>query len=136
MSQLAQTRPRRITEIIDASFSFYRARFGDLLVVSALLLVPPVLLEAIAPSWLERVIQLAGNWMYLIGEGAIAILVAAALERNETLSAGDVFRQLGSRSGKVINVSIMSGVMVMIGLILFIIPGIIALSWTMVAIPV
>src|SRR5258705_8420170 len=120
MSQLAHTRPRSATEIIDASFRFYRARFGDLLVVSALLLVPPALLEAIAPSWLQRVIQLAGNWMYLIGEGAIAILVAAALERSEALSASDVFRRLGGRAGKVTNVSIMSGFLGMLGLILFI----------------
>jgi hypothetical protein len=136
MSQLAQTRPRSATEIIDASFRFFRARFGDLLVVSALLLVPPALLSAIAPDWLQRVIQLASNWMYLIAEGAVAILVAAALERSQTLSAGDVFRELGGKSGKVILVSIVSGLMVMIGTVLFIIPGIIALSWTMVAVPV
>ena len=126
MSQLAQTRPRSVTEIIDASFRFYRSRFGDLLVVSALLLVPPVLLAAIAPDWLALAIQFVSNWMYLIVQGAVAILVAAALERSEALSAGDVFRALGRRSGTVIVVSIVSGLMVMIGTILLVIPGIIA----------
>ena len=84
MSQLAQTRPRSITEIIDASFRFYKARFSDLLVVSALLLVPPLLLAAIAPVWLRPVIQIANNFVALIAEGAIAILVAAAVERGQT----------------------------------------------------
>ncbi|HEX7978151.1 MAG TPA: hypothetical protein VF461_06080 [Gemmatimonadaceae bacterium] len=136
MSQLAQTRPRSITEIVDASFRFYRARFGDLIVVSALLLVPPALLTAIAPAAFQRVIQFAGNWMYLISQGAIAILVAAALERNQSLSAGEVFRELNGRWGKVIGASIMSGLMILIGTILLIIPGIIAASWTAVALPV
>src|SRR5436190_20614016 len=98
MSQLAQTRPRSITEIVDASFRFYRSRFGDLLVVSALLLVPPALLAAIAPDWLALAVRFLSNWMYLIVEGAVAILVAASLERSQALSAGDVFRALGRRS--------------------------------------
>ena len=136
MSQLAQTRPRSITEIVDASFRFYRARFGDLLVVSALLLVPPALLAAVAPDWLALTIKFVSNWMYLIVEGAVAILVAAALERSETLSAGDVLRALGRKSGTVIAVSIVSGLMVMLGTILLVIPGIIAAAWTMVALPV
>jgi hypothetical protein len=136
MSQLAHTRPRSATEIIDASFRFYRAHFGDLLVVSALLLVPPMLVGALSPAWLERAIQVASNWIYLICEGAIAVLVAAALEQNEALSAGEVLRRLGARAGSVIAVSILSGLMIMLGLVLFIVPGVIAAAWTMVALPV
>src|SRR6478672_11415105 len=136
MSQLAQTRPRSITEIIDASFRFYRARFGDLLVVSALLLVPPALIVAIAPAWVQLPVRIAGNLMYLFSQGAIALLVAAALERNQALSAGDVFRELGGKTGKVIGASFMSGLMIFIGLVLLVIPGIIAAAWTAVAVPV
>ena len=136
MSQLAQTRPRSASEIVDASFRFYRARFGDLLVVSALLLVPPALLAAVAPDWLALPIKFVGNLMYLIAEGAVAILVAASLERSETLSAGDVFRALGRQAGTVIAVSIVSGLMVMLGSILLVVPGIIAAAWTTVALPV
>jgi len=115
MSQLAHTRPRSATEIIDAAFGFYRARFGDLLVVSVLLIVPPVLLAPLAPDWLSFLIMLAGNLMYLAGQGAIAILVAAAIERNESITAGEVFRRLGRRAGTVILVSIASALMMMIG---------------------
>ena len=136
MSQLAHTRPRSISEIIDATFRFYRAHFGNLLVVSALFLVPTALLSAIVPAGFQRVIQIVDNWMYLFVEGAIAVLVAAALERNENLSAGDVFRALNGRWGKVIGASIMSGLMIFIGLVLLIVPGFIAASWTAVAVPV
>jgi len=136
MSQLANTHPRRATEIIDASFRFYRAHFGNLLVLSALLLVPVALIGAVVPTGMERVVQFVGNLMYLICEGAIAVLVAAAIERDQSLSSGEVFRELGSNAGNVIGASIVSGLMVVIGFVLLIVPGFIALAWTMVAVPV
>lgn len=136
MSQLAQTRPRSATEIIDAAFGFYRSRFGDLLVVSVLLIVPPVLLAPLAPDWLGVVIGIVGNLMYLAGQGAIAILVAASIERDESITAAEVFRRLGRRSGTVILVSIASALMMMIGFVFFIIPAFIALAWTSTAVPV
>ena len=130
MSQLAQTRPRSISEIVDASFRFYRARFGDLLVVSALLLVPPALLAAVAPDWLALTIKFVSNWMYLIVEGAVAILVAASLERSERSPRATSSGHSVAGQARVIAVSIMSGLMVMIGTILLVIPGIIAAAWT------
>jgi hypothetical protein len=136
MSQLAFTRPRSITEIIDATFRFYRARFGDMVVLAAILLVPPALIAAIVPASLERATLFATNLMYAITNGAIAFLVAAALERNETLSASDVLRQFGSRAGNVLGVAIATGIAAVIGFILLIVPGVFVVSWTMVAVPV
>ncbi|HKH94784.1 MAG TPA: hypothetical protein VKA54_23450 [Gemmatimonadaceae bacterium] len=136
MSQLAHTHPRRATEIVDASFRFYRAHFGDLLVVSALLLVPPVLITAIVPQSMQVVFQVIGNLMYLVCQGAIAVHVAAALEQDRALSAGETLRALGDRAGSVIAVAIMSGLLIGLGTLLLVIPGIIAAVWTMVATPV
>jgi hypothetical protein len=136
MSQLAQIRPRGVTEIIDATFRFYRARFGDLVVVAALLLVPPAVLAAIVPESIERVTLLATNLLYVVANGAVAVLVAAAIERNQNASAGDVFRELGGRTGNVIGTGIASGIMMIIGFLLLIVPGIFVVSWTMVAVPV
>ncbi len=138
MSPPAQTRPRSAPEIIAATFRFYRARFSDLAVVSAILLVPFALLSLLVPDSLQRATGLVTNLMYAVTNGAIAILVAAAIERNETLSAGDVFRQLGNgnRWGKILGAAIASGLLMLIGFILLIVPGIIAVSWTMVAVPV
>ena len=138
MSQLAHIRPRRATEIIDASFGLYRARFADLLVVSVLVLVPAVLVAQLGPympSWLALLIMLASNLMYLAGQGAIAILVAATLERGEAISAGTVFRRLGRRGITVILVSIASALLMMLGFVFLIIPFFIALAWTAAAIP-
>jgi hypothetical protein len=138
MSQLAQTRPRSAAEIIDATFRFYRARFSDLAVVAALLLVPLALLSLLVPESLERLTGVVTNVAYAITNGAVAILVAAAIERNESLSAGEVFRRLGTdnRTSKVIGAAVASGLLMLIGLVLLIVPGIFAISWTMVAVPV
>ncbi|MFL5618367.1 MAG: hypothetical protein ACJ79A_08240 [Gemmatimonadaceae bacterium] len=136
MSQLAHTHPRRATEILDASFRFYRAHFGDLLVVSALLLVPLALVGALAPEWIGRLIQLLDNWMYLIVQAVVAVIVAAALERDQALSAGEAFREFGGRAGTIIVVSIVTGLMIGLGFILLIVPGVIALAWTAAALPI
>jgi len=136
MSQLAHTHPRTATEIIDTSFRFYREHFGDLLVLCALLLVPPVLVAALTPQPVQIVVQLIGNLMFLVCQGAIAVLVAAAIEQDRALSAGEVLRALGDRAGSVIAVSIMAGILIMLGMVLLIIPGIVIAVWTVVATPV
>ena len=135
MSQLAQTRPRSVTEIIDASFRFYRARFGDLMVVSALLLVPPVLISLLAPRRLGLPMLAVGALMYLAGQGAIAILVAASVEQDQSLSASAALRQLGRRWGSVALVAIVSALLTTLGLLALVIPGFIALAWTATAVP-
>jgi hypothetical protein len=136
MSQLAHIRPRSATEIVDASYRFYRAHAGDLLVLCVLLLVPPVLLSAVFSGFMVYVIQFIGNLMFLVCQGAIAVMVAAAIEQDRSLSAGETLRALGDRAGSVISVSIMSGILIGIGLLLLVIPGIIVAVWLMVATPV
>ena len=136
MSQLAHTHPRRATEILDGSFQLYRAHFADLLVISALLLVPPLLLGAIMPQPIQILFQFVFNLMFLVSQGAIAVLVAAALERDRALSAGESLRELGNRAGGVVAVSIMSGILIVLGALLLLIPGILIAVWTVVAVPV
>jgi hypothetical protein len=136
MSQLAHTHPRSAAEILDTAFRFYREHFADLLVLSALLLVPPVLLTAITPPPFQFVIQLVGNLMFLVVQGAIAVLVAAALEQDRALSAGETLRALGDRAGSVVSVSMMSGILIFIGTLFLVIPGILIAVWTSVATPV
>jgi hypothetical protein len=136
MSTLAHTRSRSPTEIVDASFQLYRAHAGDLLVLCALLLVPPMLLKAISPAPFDTVMEIITNVMLLVSQGAVAVLVAAALEEDSALTAGEVLGRLKGRVGGIIGVAIMSGLLMALGLILLIIPGIIAAVWLAVATPV
>ena len=136
MSQLAHTHPRRATEILDSSFQFYRAHFADLLVLSALLLVPPILIGAFMPQSIQVVFQFVFNLMFLVSQGAIAVMVAGAIEQDRALSADEVLRALGDRAGSVIAVSMMSGILIGLGTLLLVIPGILIAVWTVVATPV
>jgi hypothetical protein len=136
MSLLAQTRPRRATEIVDAAFRFYRAHASDLLVISALLIGIPALVGALAPDGLQRAIELASRLLYVVCEGATACVVAAALEHDRRLSAAEAFRALGGRAGGIVLLSILGGLMVVFGLVLLIVPGVLAFAWLVVAVPV
>jgi hypothetical protein len=82
------------------------------------------------------VFQFLQNLMFLVAQGAIAVMVAAALEQDRALSAGETLRALGNRSGSVIAVSIMAGILIMLAFLLLVIPGIIVAVWTAVAVPV
>ena len=136
MSLLAHTHPRSAAEIIDATFRFYRSHFLQLLVLGALLLAPPVLLAAVAPPGMGRVIELAGNLLYPVCQAAVTLLVAAALERDRVLSAGEALGELGKRTFEVIGVAIVAGILMMLGLLLLVIPGVLVIVWTMVVVPV
>jgi hypothetical protein len=136
MSLLAQTRPRRAIELVDASFRFYRAHAPELIVLAALLLVPPILIRALMPAGIGIVIQFLSNLLLIVCQAATAVLVAGAFESDRAVSAGDALRGLGARSGSAIVVAVASGIMVMLGLILLLVPGVIAAAWTSVAVPV
>jgi hypothetical protein len=136
MSHLAHTRPRSAAEIIDAAFRLYRAHWGELVMVSALLLVPPALLTVVTPPWFHSVIQLSENVMFLVVQGAMAVLVSAAIEEDRAISAGETLRRLGARAGSVLGASILSLIIIMIGALFLIVPGVVLAVWTSVATPV
>ena len=136
MSTLAHTRSRSPTEIVDASFQLYKAHAGDLLVLCALLLVPSMLIKAITPSPFDTIFEIVTNVMLLVAQGAVAVLVAAALEEDSALTAGEVLGRLRGRVGAIIGVAIMAGILMGLGLILLVIPGIIVAVWLAVATPV
>ncbi len=136
MSLLAQHRPRGIAEILDASIQFYRAHVGVLLVISIAVIFPPALIGAFAPLELRTIISRVGNIFVPVAQGAIALVVAAVLADGTQIGAAEAFRRLGKRSGEMVGVQIMSGIIIILGLILLVVPGIIAIVWTAVAGPV
>ena len=134
MSQLAHIRPRSATGDRRRRLPFLsRPRSGDLLVVSALSSRSAGCSRRSPRSFRRPVGSPATH--VLFADGAIAILVAAASSgsrrsRQATCSASS------EADGEKWSPPPSLRVMVMIGIILLIIPGIIALSWTMVALPV
>jgi uncharacterized membrane protein len=133
---LATHRPRSVAEIVDATFALYRANFFAIATVGMLVVGPPAILKVVAPVELGQLIDFIGNLLIPIGQGAIVTIVAAAVERSETVDAGGALRSTSGRAGSLIAVQIASSLMVFIGLVLLVVPGFIALAWTAVCVPV
>jgi hypothetical protein len=133
---LATHRSRGIGELVDATFNLYRAHFLTVVTVALLVVAPPAIAKVLAPAAFERLLDFVGNLLIPIGQGAIASIVAASVEREQALSSGDALRSTGGRTGSLIGVQIVSGLMVFFGFVLLVVPGLIALAWTAVGVPV
>lgn len=136
MSLIAQHRPRSASEILDASAQFYRAHLGVLLVIATAVILPPAILRTMAPAGLGPFVSLVGNLLIPVGQGAMILLVKAVLEEGQEISAGEAYRRLGDRTGEMVGAQMMSGILVILGLIVLVIPGILAFAWTSVVGPV
>jgi len=133
---LAEHRSRSVVEIVDATFNFYRGNAAALVTLLILVLGPAAILKVLAPVELQFALEAATNLLIPLGQGAVAAMVAAAIERNERLGVGAALRAAGDRTGSLIGVQITSGIMMVIGFILLVVPGVIAVIWTAVGIPV
>ncbi|HET7187779.1 MAG TPA: hypothetical protein VFI52_06480 [Gemmatimonadaceae bacterium] len=133
---LASYRARTVGEIVDATFNLYRAKFATVVTVAMLVVAPPAIIKAAAPVEWQWIIELAGNLLSPVALGAIAAIVAAFVERDESLDVGDALRSTSGLIGSLIAVQVASGLMVLVGLVLLVVPGLIALAWTAVAVPV
>ena len=133
---LATHRARTVGELVDATFTLYRAKFATVVTIAMLVVAPPAIIKAVAPVEWQGLIELVGNLLSPIALGAITALVAAFVERDESLDVGEAFRSTSGSMGSLIAVQIASGLLVIIGLILLVVPGLLALAWTAVAVPV
>jgi hypothetical protein len=96
---------------------------------------PPAIIRAIAPPLVGGLNSALGNLFFPLAQGAMALVVPAAIEEGTDITAGEAYARLGKRSGSMVGVSIIIGIFIGVGLILLVIPGIIAIAWTAVAGP-
>src|SRR5215218_9156321 len=142
----ALPRPMGISEILSTAFQLYRRHWRTLLAIAAVVVVPLTLLQYLfgdlvrtqgettrngvvveTASWsvgiAGLVAALAGVLMYLVLTGAITRAVAAEVA-GEDPSVEQSYRFGFHRLGSVLLVSVLVGLAIVGGLILFIIPGI------------
>jgi hypothetical protein len=141
----ALPRPLGIGEILSTAFQLYRRHWRTLLAIAAVVVVPLTLLQYLFGDWLRTrgeitsyqqistatwavgaaglVAALAGILMYLVLTGAITRAVAAEVA-GEDPSVEQSYRFGFHRLGSVLVVSVLVGLATIVGLILFIIPGI------------
>jgi hypothetical protein len=142
---MAALAPRRIGEILRAAFQLYRRHWRTLMAIAAVVVVPLTLLQYGIGHWFRTNGQLYGQaevstsfWavasasllaalvallLYQVLTGAITRNIAAEVA-GQDLNLEQSYRFGFARLGPILVVSILVGLATLLGLIVFIIPGI------------
>lgn len=128
-------RPLSLGEVLDVSFGLYRSRFAPLFVVS----VVCQLLPALIMVYLRSGEDLLGNWPLLFAYYALAIILSALGVAASTFIVSDAYlgRQISAGNalgralallGRLVTITILSSLLIALGFILMIVPGLILFS--------
>lgn len=118
-------RARSVGEILDLAFQLYRGRWSQMATATGLLVLPLVALEAVAPLSALPVLDRLGNLFFLAASAAV-VLIASEAYMGREIAAADAVRTVGRRFLSVWGAAIIQVILIGLGLLLLIIPGIIA----------
>jgi hypothetical protein len=122
-------RPRTIGEILDTAFQLYRSRWSEMALATGVLVMPLLLLEAVAPWELIPLLERLGNLFFMAASAAVVAITAGAY-RGDDVDAVDAVRAVGRRFFSVWGATIIQGLLVGIGLVFLVVPGILFLAMT------
>jgi hypothetical protein len=125
-------RPRSAVEIIDAAFALYRAHFAVVAVLSLALLGPFEVIGAVIGGTIGGVISNLSGLFTPIVVGATVAVVSDAMH-GRPITVGSAFGQVAGRWGTLVLVSFVQGLLVFLGLIFLLVPGVLAFVWTFAA---
>jgi hypothetical protein len=135
-------RPLSVGEVIDASFQVYRRHFGALativLVCNSVPLLLQIFVEASGGGREHPVLTLAYYIIYLVLSSiatAATVFVVSESYLGRAITARDALHRATPFVGRVIMTSILFGLLVVIGFILLVIPGVIAVCGLVLATP-
>lgn len=121
-------RPRSAIEIIDAAFQLLRAEYAVLVATSAVILAPGIFLTLVLPGESMVVGQLVSQLLQLFAAAATIVLVSERYLGREPKVAAAV-RAVLSRPWTLLATSVFQGLLVVVGLLLLIVPGLIFAAW-------
>lgn len=131
-----------VGEILDAAFTVFRKHFAALAAIVLVCSLVPLALDTYLSASGGKMANLPLALVYLvvavvlnaIATGATVFIVAEHY-LGRTITAGAAFQRAMPQMGAVIMCSLLMGVVVLFGFVVFIIPGFIALCGLIVAIP-
>jgi hypothetical protein len=118
-------RARSVGEILDLAFQLYRSRWSQMATATGLLVLPLLVLEAIAPLSALPLLEQLGNLFFLAASAAVVVIASEAYMGREE-AAADAVRTVGRRFLSVWGAALIQGILIILGMLLLIIPGIIA----------
>ena len=116
-------------ELLDASFQVVRARFWELALVALIITGPALALELVASEDMLPLAQWLENFLGNYVTAASVIIVSDAYLGREADIRGALSRT-GRRAGSIFGAAWMRGLMIGIGILLCVVPGIIAMIVT------
>lgn len=122
-------RARSVGEILDLSFQLYRSRWKQMATATGIVVLPLLVLQAIAPVEMLSLLDSLGNLFFLAASAAVVVIASEAYMGRE-ISASDALSKVGGRFLSVWGAAIIQGILIFLGMLLLIIPGIIAAAWT------
>lgn len=122
-------RARSVGEILDLAFQLYRSRWRQMATATGVLVLPLLALEAVAPLGTLPLLEALSNLVFLAASAAVVVVASEAYLGRE-VSAADAVRAAGRRFMSVWGSALVQGFLIMLGLVLFVIPGILAMAMT------
>lgn len=122
-------RARSAGEILDMAFQIYRTRWTAMATATAVLVLPLILLQVIAPLEILWFLDFVGNLFFLAASAAVVVIASGAYMGTE-IDGITAVKKVGSRFGSVWGAAFIQGFVVGIGFLLLIVPGIIFIAWT------
>ena len=137
-----ETRPSRPGEILDGAFALYRRHFALFFLLAFLPQLPIALFWLVAPSLLRQGTTLGGDLAFWVAPSLVApfnifaiVLAMAALTHalsraiaGETPSFGEALRAGLRRWVPVAAATVIAWVLIAVGLVLFVVPGLLLLA--------
>jgi hypothetical protein len=140
-------RPLSMGEILDRTFSLYRRYFVLFVGISAIpqilvlalrlaqiLLLPPTYSSLSSTIWLGLVILVASLVAYLLSQGG-TVLAVSELYLGRPTTIGESLRRVWNEIGSIFGVVFLNSLVIGVGLILFIVPGIYLACRLLVCVP-
>lgn len=127
-------RARSAPEILDAGFQAFRAAYPRMLLVCFIISLPAIALDLVVPPGAESLLSLVHSFL-LTYAGAAVVVIVSDLYLARERSVGEVLRAVLSRFGSIWGAAFMKNLMVGVGLILLVVPGVIAFVVSFAMIP-
>lgn len=122
-------RTRSLGEILDTGFQLYRRGWVPMATATIILISPVLLVEALAPVGALGAIDRLMN-IFFIAASAAVVLIASEAYRGRSMDAPTAVGRVLRRFLSVWGAAIIQGILIGIGTLLLIVPGIIAAAWT------
>lgn len=122
-------RVRSVGEILDLACQLYRGRWRQMAAAAGMLILPLLVLLAVAPAWALPLLDWLSELFHIAASAAVVVIASEAYLGRQ-VSAAHAMRAVGRRVGSVWGAAIIQTILLGLGLLLLVVPVLVATAWT------